>query len=940
MKKSQFALVIIVAMGAGLVLTELSYSATYYVRPDGGTATQCTGLTDAAYPGSGTGKACAFSHPFFAIAPIGNNPTKMVGGDTLIIEGSNNAQYRMGFGAPNTLDASKCAAAWPYDCYMRSVPSGPDPTHPTRILGKGWNTGCANPPQLWATERAERVLNLVGSNNVELQCLEITDHSACQQRGPNACKESGSPPFGAWGQNGLKASDSTNVVLKNINIHGMAYRGVHAGRLKDWTLEDTKIVANPFVGWEGDIGSNSSNSGTMMFNRVSILYNGCGETYPDKKPYNCYSQDQSGYGDGIGTYFTGGNWVFSNSEISHNASDGLDLLYHDSTGSITIKRSRFEGNAGNQVKTSGNTAITDTIMIGNCAYFATNPITWKTSTFNNCRSGGTPLAVHLHPGTIASIYNSTITSNGDTMILTTGASCNGSEKFISRNNVFLGGTEFLDGSDKSALYYASGAGGNGDGPCGKVLFDNDYSVVWNTKNFATDCAGKPNVICQEPKFLEPIVQYYKGDAFNAGLQADSPARNKGAVLTGISSLDFNSFDRGSSWDIGALEFGSTGGSTPVTTVLTPSPGPASSPIQSTGNTTTPATPPANSQNSNQTQTQNKPPASGSTTTTTTPTQPASSSGSTQQPIPGSGSSSSSSSGSNSSSGSGSSSSQPSSPGSSSKPAGSGGSSLASSGSGGSSSGGSSLSSSSGNSNSGNSNSASTPTTQVTAPVSTTTTTTTTTTTSSSSNFSQSSGSKPSTSTQTTQSSSANKPSDTAATSNKIPGVRPVAQKPPLNQRTLADQASKISPPPKQLPPSLAGKPQGTALEGIVSQMQEDVSSGTVTPPARTSAPTSTSVTQLAKGHRDEAAEVQNIRKRKSDAKSEAQSESSDPEARGKPTILSMTTPFDEMGKPGAVDEGKSEDQIAEKGKESKLEVVKKWVDGVVGRLKAFMFPKK
>lgn len=912
MKKSQFALVIIVAIGVGLVFTDLSYSATYYVRPDGGTAAQCTGLTDAAYPGSGTKKACAFSHPFFAIAPIGNNPTKMAGGDTLIIDGTNNAQYKIGLGAPNTVDTGKCHSTYPWDCYMRAVPSGPDPTHPTRILGKGWNTGCTNPPQLWGNERVDRVLNLGGSNNVELQCLEITDHSACQQRGPNPCKESGSPPFGAWAQNGLKASDSTNVVLKNVNIHGMAYRGVHAGRLKDWTLEDTKIIANPFVGWEGDIGSNSSNSGTMMFNRVSILYNGCGETYPDKKPYNCYSQDQSGYGDGIGTYYTGGNWVFSNSEISHNASDGLDLLYHDSTGSVTIKRSRFEGNAGNQVKTSGNTSITDTIMIGNCAYFAANPITWKTSTFNNCRAGGNALAIHLHPGTIVSIYNSTMTSNGDTMILTTGASCNGSEKVVSRNNIFYGGTEFLDGSDKSALYYASGAGGNGDGPCGKIAFDNDYSVIWNTKQIAADCSGKQNAVCQDPKFLEPIVQYYKGDAFNAGLQADSPGRNKGAVLTGISSLDFNSFDRGSSWDIGALEFGSTGGSTPATSVIVDSPGSASSPTQSTGNTTEPSTPPSNSQSSTQTQ----PPASSSTatTTTTTPTQPASSGGSTPQPIPGSGSSSA----------------PQSSPGSSPKPAGSSGSSSASSGSGGSSSG-------SGNSNSGNSSSASTSTPQttttpVTTPVSTTTSTTTTTT-SSSSNSSQSSGSTPSTSTQTTPSSNANKPSDTAAASNKIPGVRPVAQKPPLNQRTLAEQAAKISPPPKQLPPSLAGKPQGTAPEGIVSQIQKDVSSGT-------SSPSSTSVTQLAQAPRDEDAEVQDILRRRSDAESEAQSESSDPEARGKPTILSIQSPLGESGEPGAVEEGKSEDQTVEKGKESKLEAVKKWVDGVVERLKAFWLPKK
>lgn len=32
---------------------------TYYVRPDGGSADQCTGLVDAPYPGSGTDQPCA-----------------------------------------------------------------------------------------------------------------------------------------------------------------------------------------------------------------------------------------------------------------------------------------------------------------------------------------------------------------------------------------------------------------------------------------------------------------------------------------------------------------------------------------------------------------------------------------------------------------------------------------------------------------------------------------------------------------------------------------------------------------------------------------------------------------------------------------------------------------------------------------------------------------
>ena len=68
---------------------------TYYVRMDGGDTTQCTGLVDAPYPGSGTGQPCAWNHPFQALPPYGT--ARIAVGDTLIIGAGN---YRMGYGAP------------------------------------------------------------------------------------------------------------------------------------------------------------------------------------------------------------------------------------------------------------------------------------------------------------------------------------------------------------------------------------------------------------------------------------------------------------------------------------------------------------------------------------------------------------------------------------------------------------------------------------------------------------------------------------------------------------------------------------------------------------------------------------------------------------------------------------------------------------------------
>lgn len=144
---------------------------TYYVRPDGGSQEQYTGRADAPYPGSGSGQPCAWDHPFRALPPGG--PAHISGGDALI---SASGSYMMGLGAPG---ATECSSDYPWDCYMPPIPSGPDEQHPTRILGVGWNTGCAAPPELWGAERAYNIINLAGSSNVQIACMEITDHAGC-----------------------------------------------------------------------------------------------------------------------------------------------------------------------------------------------------------------------------------------------------------------------------------------------------------------------------------------------------------------------------------------------------------------------------------------------------------------------------------------------------------------------------------------------------------------------------------------------------------------------------------------------------------------------------------------------------------------------------------------------------------------------------------------
>lgn len=80
-------------------------AATFYVRPDGGTARQCSGTVDAPYPGTGTNQSCAWSHPFWALQAVGASAWwRLEAGDTLVIAAGS---YKMGYGAPNTGCRSK-----------------------------------------------------------------------------------------------------------------------------------------------------------------------------------------------------------------------------------------------------------------------------------------------------------------------------------------------------------------------------------------------------------------------------------------------------------------------------------------------------------------------------------------------------------------------------------------------------------------------------------------------------------------------------------------------------------------------------------------------------------------------------------------------------------------------------------------------------------------
>lgn len=402
---------------------------TFYVRTDGGTPSQCNGRADQP-AGSGVGRDCAWQHPFFALPPGGR--ARINGGDTLII---GPGSYMIGLGAPGSKGA--CYAEASYECQAAAIPSGPSATRRTRVLGKGHDAGCPTPPRLWGSERVGAVIDLTGSSNIELGCLEITDESDCVEFHSNPairCQRD-QAPFGRWAATGIIASDSRNAWLHDLDIHGLANRGILAGGLTDWTVERVKIIANGWAGWDGDIGKHSSNSGAIVLRDVEIAWNGCGQRRQSGLTHGCWAQQGGGYGDGLGTASTGGRWLIEDSRIHHNTSDGIDLLYLDGAAgtSVTLRRVYAAANAGNQVKTRGSALIENSVIIGSCFYFDGRD---DMQDGDQCRALGNALSVGLVAGQSATIRHNTLTGEGDCLILTGGG--NALSRVLIQDNVLVG----------------------------------------------------------------------------------------------------------------------------------------------------------------------------------------------------------------------------------------------------------------------------------------------------------------------------------------------------------------------------------------------------------------------------------------------------------------------------------------------------------------------
>ena len=94
-RKLPKVLLSLVLPSVGLAAIGSANAATFYVRTDGGDATQCNGKADAKYPGSGTAQNCAWKNPNIALpnSGVGNGINFTVGGSIAVLEATSPGYY-------------------------------------------------------------------------------------------------------------------------------------------------------------------------------------------------------------------------------------------------------------------------------------------------------------------------------------------------------------------------------------------------------------------------------------------------------------------------------------------------------------------------------------------------------------------------------------------------------------------------------------------------------------------------------------------------------------------------------------------------------------------------------------------------------------------------------------------------------------------------------
>ena len=572
-----------------------SHATTWYIRHDGGTNTQCSGTTNAPYPGSGTGMACAYNHPYQLLNWNGHW-NGVVSNDNIQFADppTNTTPYYMGEqnGGIGTDWYAQLGGICPHpnsghaagsSCILPSIPDG------VHVIGQNagschtpGHTGLVNPTILSGIGGAFTVIDLQGSNNVSLSCIEITQPDNCTNAGQGSgggCNDLANYIYAAGivFEYGI-AQGPRNLTMTDIAVDGTAGYGILGSKLNTSsndvvTGSDIYLIGNGGAGWNSDGGgcnTSCESVGTMNLSYLDVEGNGCLLLKPfdvsqgllaNKFSY-CYGQSDGGYGDGF-VLIAAGNFTvnISHSTFKYNTQDGFDGIHISddvTTSPVTnISSSWSEGNAGAAFKLGAGASATaiNNVAIGNChvlhqaATFPNNPPGWiALDNADTCRASGDQWSLQLKNGSILTLENNTTAGYGTTMYdlgcadLAPNCGSNGGvAKFI--NNISLG---FPDpdnaGRTASGWYFEKG-----------ILLSTltaDHNLWWNMHSLCPDnaLAVETNYVCADPL----LIGESNVDAINPNLYSNSPAIGLGTPIAALIT-DLTGLARPAVPAIGALE---------------------------------------------------------------------------------------------------------------------------------------------------------------------------------------------------------------------------------------------------------------------------------------------------------------------------------------------------------------------------------------------------
>jgi hypothetical protein len=568
---------------------------TWYIRPtDGGTPAQCTGQTNAPYPGTGTAQACAYSTIFYMVT---NNTSsaafswRSAAGD--IIQYGEMATpdvigLRLGSGIGLVLQ--KCSGDAP-DCDL------PPPPNSTHLWGV--NKGNCNDPFVSANRwlginGVFFMFNVAGTSNVDVQCILMTQPDDCTHVSISARCVFGTNNYG---QHGFHLADGTNqgpinLLIKDVAIVGLSSQCMLGSHINS-SSGDTTTLTNVYMwgcglaGWDWDSGVSGTNQqsvGTVTM-QVDVRYSGCVIVMPfttqaSVKADHCAGESTGGYGDGLGIGVPSLhlNLIIHDSFFMYNVQDGPDTLHMgdlpSNTSSQTLLRNTSIGNGGQIFKQGAvlNSTQINNFAWGDCAVMVQNTVapmsTWPSSYLTNLSSGdlcraGDQWTINIqNGGTYIFNHNTTVGYNGvawDFECASGVTSCDVGVVVVFENNLNIA---YANGGPFAAGLFLNGIA-DVFAHTGSILAHNSW---FNYRNGCQQDSVETSFICTNPTLTNQLI-----NSINPIPLSGSPVIGAGITTSTTTDLDNNAFSSPPS--IGAIEAGSAPPTpTLVSIAVTPSPG--------------------------------------------------------------------------------------------------------------------------------------------------------------------------------------------------------------------------------------------------------------------------------------------------------------------------------------------------------------------------------